>query len=543
MVSTESSTLSSIRGSDKVPKSYHKNDAFDSDEKVDAEAYLAKNIGRTISESRSIQRVVSGREEKGGALGELEQPYDLKKFHSRADPSSDYNENDPWKYPIDQQTELRIVEFVEGDKEDPKNMGYGRKWLLTLILGSICFVVALGSAIVTGDLEGPRNELGVSEEVIIVASVTTFVLGFGFGPCIFAPMSEEVGRKPVYTVTLALGLIFIIPCALAKNIETLLICRLIDGIAFSAPMTLIGGSLSDIWHSSERGQAMAIFSAAPYLGPVMGPIFGGLLGDYAPTWRWIYWTFLIVAGFFYAVLTIFVPETQASTLLKRRAIKLRKETGDQRYKTIGELKVRTFSQVALDSLLRPFLLLSELIVFLITIFMAVIYGLLYMFFFAYPIVYMKDKGWSASKTGIMFIPIGVGVIPMMVVCWFIPIGLFCFAWSSYTRISWAGPCFSGLAAGFGFCALYNPANNYIVDSYQHYAASALAAKTLVRSIWGACVPLFTIQMYNRLGNQWASSLMGFIALACCFIPFLFYKFGARIRKFSRYAYSPESEKH
>lgn len=577
MVSTETSTLSSIRESDKVPESYHKKDGFGSNENADRDSFLAGNIQRTISESRSIQKVVSGLEEKGGALGELEQPYDLKTFHSRADPSSDYNENDPWKYPIDQQTELRIVEFVEGDKEDPKNMGYGRKWLLTLILGAICFVVALGSAIVTGDLEGPRKELGVSEEVIILSSVTTFVLGFGFGPCLFAPMSEEVGRKPVYTVTLALGLIFIIPCALAKNIATLLICRLIDGILFSAPMTLIGGSLSDIWHSSERGQAMAIFSAAPYLGPVMGPIFGGLLGDYAPTWRWIYWTFLIVAGFFYAVLTIFVPETQASTLLKRRAIKLRKETGDQRYKTIGELKVRTFSQVALDSLLRPFLLLSELIVFLITIFMAVIYGLLYMFFFAYPIVFMNDKGWSASKTGIMFIPIGVGVIlatliapfvnkdynrraqvyrdrgelppaelrliPMMVVCWFIPIGLFCFAWSSYTRISWAGPCFSGIAAGFGFCALYNPANNYIVDSYQHYAASALAAKTLVRSIWGACVPLFTIQMYNRLGNQWASSLMGFIALACCFIPFLFYKFGARIRKFSRYAYSPESEKH
>ena len=229
--------------------------------------------------------------------------------------------------------------------------------------------------------------------------------------------------------------------------------------------------------------------------------------------------------------------------------------------------------MAKDSLLRPFVLLSELIVFLITLYMSVIYGLLYMFFFAYPIVYMEGKGWSASKTGIMFIPIGVGVlaatavaplvnkdynkraqkyrdrgeippaelrlIPMMIACWFIPSSLFSFAWSSYPLVSWAGPCFSGFGAGIGFCTLYNPANNYIVDSYQHYAASALAAKTFVRSIWGACVPLFTIQMYHRLGYEWATSLMAFISLACCLIPYLFFYYGARIRKFSRYAYSPD----
>ena len=155
----------------------------------------------------------------------------------------------------------------------------------------ICFVVALGSAIVTGDLERPAADFGVSEEVIILASVTMFVIGFGVGPLVFAPMSEEVGRKPIYVVTLFVAVVFIVPCGAAQNIATLLICRLIDGTAFSAPMTLIGGSLADIWEGPERGTAMAVFSAAPFLGPVCGPIFGGLLCDYAPTWRWVYWTF------------------------------------------------------------------------------------------------------------------------------------------------------------------------------------------------------------------------------------------------------------
>ncbi|KAI5950652.1 NAG4 [Candida margitis] len=535
-----------------------------------------KELEKLVTNNQGVEKIITELREGYGRLGPLEQDLDVKKQLTHPDPQSDFNENDPWKYPIDLNTGLRIVEWVENDKQNPKTFGTGRKWLYTGLLGSICFVVAFGSAIVTGDLDRPAAYFGVSEEVIILASVTMFVLGFGFGPLVFAPMSEEVGRKPIYAVTLFVALIFIVPCGAAKNIGTLLICRLIDGTAFSAPMTLIGGSLADIWDGPQRGVAMAIFSAAPFLGPVCGPIFGGLLADHAPTWRWIYWTFLIIAGVFYAFFITIVPETHHGILLRKRAKKLRKDTGDSRYRSLNEIEIRKFKDVAKTSLLRPFVLLKELIVFLVTIYMAVVYGLLYMFFFAYPVVYMEGKGWSASKTGIMFIPIGVGVliataaapffnrdynrraqkyrdrgelppaelrlIPMMVSCWFVPVGLFAFAWSSYPHVSWAGPCFSGLAVGFGFCCLYNPANNYIVDSYQHYAASALAAKTFVRSMWGAAVPLFTIQMYHRLGYEWASSLMAFISLACCAIPYLFYIFGARIRTYSKYAYSPEMDK-
>ena len=207
-------------------------------------------------------------------------------------------------------------------------------------------------------------------------------------------------------------------------------------------------------------------------------------------------------------------------------------------------------------------------------YMSVLYGLLYMFFSLILSSTKKVKGgqpqnrchvypyWCGCHclvVGCSFFnkdynrraqeyrdrgelpPAELRLIPMMIGCWFVPAGLFAFAWSSYQRLSWAGPCFSGFAVGFGFLLLYNPANNYIVDSYQHYAASALAAKTFVRSIWGACVPLFTIQMYHRLGDEWATSLMAFISLACCAIPYLFYIFGARIRTFSKYAYAPNMD--
>lgn len=97
----------------------------------------------------------------------------------------------------------------------------------------------------------------------------------------------------------------------------------------------------------------------------------------------------------------------------------------------------------------------------------------------------------------------------------------------------------GFLVGFGFIFLYNSANNYLVDTYQHQAASALAAKTFLRSIWGAGVVLFTRQMYDTLGLQWASSLLAFLGLACCLIPYVFYFKGASIRKFSRFAYADD----
>lgn len=470
--------------------------------------------------------------------------------------------------------QYKLVTFKENDPQNPKNWSKAYKWWCTMCIAAVTFSVAFASAVITPGIGEVSAEFGVSEEVALL-SITLFVIGFGLGPLIFAPCSEIYGRKIVYVVTLGLAVIFIIPCAVAKNIETLLIFRAIDGIMFSAPITLVGGSLADMWRTEERGVPMAAFSAAPFIGPAMGPLIGGyLLEGRHGGWRWQYYSQIIICGVLYLLLVFTVPETYAPTLLAKRARQMRKETGDQTYVTEQDIERRPLAETMKLFLLRPIqLLFGESIVFLLSLYMSVLYGLLYMFFVAYPIIYQEGKGYSAGKTGLMFIPIAVGVlcsaalspmvnkhylkvaekhggnpppeirlIPMMFSCWFIPIGLFIFAWTSSPGVSWAGPAMGGFPVGFGFIFLYNSANNYLVDTYQHQAASALAAKTLLRSIWGACTVLFTTQMYHKLGYEWASSLLAFIALACCAIPFLFYTQGAKIRKHSKYAYSdPEFE--
>ncbi|EEH05301.1 multidrug resistant protein [Histoplasma capsulatum G186AR] len=467
--------------------------------------------------------------------------------------------------------DFELVTFKLDDPENPKNWSKARKWYITMVVAVTCFVVAFDSSVITAGINQVAEEFAVGE-VVALLTITVFVIGFGIGPMVFAPMSEMIGRKPVYTSTLLVAVVFLIPCAVAQNFATLVVCRAIAGVAFSAPMTLVGGTLADMWRNEERGVPMAAFSAAPFIGPAAGPLIGGFLSD-AKGWRWLYWLQLILSGAAWVLLTFTVPETYTPTLLAMRAKRLREETKNKRYVTEEDLDSRPLGEKLRLFLFRPFqLLFLEPIVLLFSIYMSILYGLLYMFFIAFPIVYHGGKGYSASVTGLMFIPLSIGVfasacfsplvnkhylklsarysgrppaeirlVPMMMSCWFIPIGMFIFAWTSYPQMHWIGPTLGGLPVGFGFIFLYNSCNNYLVDTYQHQAASALAAKTFLRSMWGASVVLFTRQMYDKLGYQWASSLIAFLGLACCAIPFCFYYKGDAIRRHSKYAFVDDAE--
>jgi len=246
----------------------------------------------------------------------------------------------------------KLVTFTPNDPDNPKNWSKGFKWYCTMVVAATCFVVAFCSSVITADIAGVEREFDVSEEVALV-SISIFVVGFGLGPMVFAPMSEILGRRMIYATTLFMAVIFIIPCALAPNIQTLLVCRAIDGIAFSAPMTIIGGSLADMWKTEERGVPMAAFSAAPFIGPAIGPLVGGFLSD-AAGWRWLYWIQLILAAIVYILITFTVPETYAPTILAKRAKKLRAETGEKDHVTEQDLDLRPLSERLRIFLIRPF---------------------------------------------------------------------------------------------------------------------------------------------------------------------------------------------
>jgi len=210
------------------------------------------------------------------------------------------------------------------------------------------------------------------------------------------------------------------------------------------------------------------------------------------------------------------------------------------------------------------MLFQEPVILLITIYTAFVYGILYLFLTAYPIVFQQYRGYNSGVGALPFIAVIFGealgatfvvscepwymrrvkknggrpvpkarLIPMTLGAIVFPIGMFWFAWSGTANVSPWAPAMSGVCLGFSILTIFLQAINYLIDNYLFLAASALAANTILRSLFGAVFPLFSTQMFDNLGPPWASSLLGFIAVAAIPIPVLFYIFNDRIARSSK----------
>jgi multidrug resistance protein len=408
---------------------------------------------------------------------------------------------------------------------------------------------------------------------VATLGLSLFVFGFAIGPLLWAPLSEMYGRQILFFATFGCFTVFNAGVPGSKNMATVIILRFMAGSFGSSPLTNAGGVVADVFPARQRGLAMSVFAAAPFLGPAIGPIIGGFLGETAG-WRWLTGFLAAFSGFCWMLGTVFVPETYGPVLLRRRAEALSKKTGkvymskmdvDQGVVAIGDAFKTALS--------RPWILLfREPIVLILSIYMAIVYGTLYMLFAAYPIVYQQGRGWSEGIGGLAFIGVLIGMIAAVTfsiypinpryqkvvdkhggfappearlpsailggIC--LPIGLFWFAWTNAPSLPWAASMAAGIPFGFGMVLVFLSIMNYLIDSYTIFAASVLAANSILRSTFGAAFPLFTTQMYARLGIHWASSVPAFLALACVPFPFLFYKYGAAIRKKCKFAAESEA---
>ena len=405
---------------------------------------------------------------------------------------------------------------------------------------------------------------------VATLGVSLFVLGFAIGPLIWAPLSEMYGRQVVFAISYGAFTAFNAAATGSKNIQTLLVLRFFAGSFGSSPLTNAGGQVADIFNASERGLAMGLFALAPFLGPTIGPIAGGFLGQ-SQGWKWVEGLMTIFSGTMWILGLLFVPETYAPVLLQKRAEKLSLKTGKV-YRTKADAAgPMPATKRLLIALVRPWILLfKEPIVLVLSIYMAIIYGTLYMLFGAFPICFQEVRGWSEGIGGLAFLGVAVGMI-VAIMCVplgnkhymrtatshggiappearlvsamagaiAVPIGLFWFAWTNYPSIHWISSIMAGAPFGFGMVVIFLAVTNYLIDAYTIFAASVLAANSVLRSLFGFAFPLFTKYMYTNLGIHWASSVPAFLALACLPAPFFLYKFGARIR--SRCEYAAQSE--
>ncbi|CAI4219316.1 unnamed protein product [Parascedosporium putredinis] len=280
---------------------------------------------------------------------------------------------------------------------------------------------------------------------------------------------------------------------------------------------------------------MAIFSIGPLLGPIIGPVAGGFLAD-AEGWRWIFWVLAIAIAVLAIGMAIFMRETYAPVLLERKAARLRKETGNPllRSKLDTGLSPR---DLFVHSIVRPCkLLMFDPISIIFALYLGVVYGYLYLMFTSITQVFTLSYGFSASNVGLVFLGLGVGSM----------IGVVFFSVTSdryikkraaeaevkaaETGIPSEGMKPDHVFIGIAILIIMLSLQMYLVDAYTIYAASALAANTVVRSTAGAVLPLAGLEMYEKLGIGWGNSLLGFVSLALVPVPFLIKKYGETLRK-------------
>ncbi|KAF5858359.1 hypothetical protein ETB97_004480 [Aspergillus alliaceus] len=462
-----------------------------------------------------------------------------------------------------------VVSWIPNDPRNPQLFSFARKLTLTLVVAFSTMVVALTSSTYSGSVGDIVTYFEVSTEVATLG-LSLFVLGFAVGPLLWAPISEVFGRQRPFFISFLVMAAFSAGCAGAQNIWTLIILRFFSGAFGSAPLTNAGGTISDMFSARQRGLALSLYAAAPFLGPALGPIIGGFLSMNAG-WRWVEGLLAASGGLVWLMMALAVPETYAPLLLRQRADRLSHVTGKV-YRSKIELDK---GKMSLDTLLRRSLsrplalLFTEPIVLLFAVYIAIIYGTLYMFFAGFPIVYEQGRGWNPGVGGLAFLGIMIGMIigiiftvpanthfikiqdrlggfappevrllQCMVGAVAIPIGQFWFAWTDYPSIHWVVSIIGTAPFGFGVILIYLGVMNYLIDSYTIYAASVLAANAILRSIFGAVFPLITKYIYEGVGIHWGPSIPAFLSLLCMPAPFLFYRYGAAIRK--RCKYSAES---
>ncbi|KAI9872823.1 MAG: Citrinin biosynthesis cluster MFS transporter mrr1 [Pleopsidium flavum] len=472
----------------------------------------------------------------------------------------------------EQEKDPNLIEWNGPDDPDnPMNWARSKKWIATMALSSMTFCITFASSVFSTATEVTAKEYGVSTEVTTLGT-SLFVMGFAVGPLVWGPFSELYGRKLPLFFGFAVFAIFQIPVAVAQNLHTIMICRFFGGFFGCAPLAIVGGALADFWGPVDRGVAICLFAAATFIGPVAGPIVGGFITMSYLGWRWTAWITLIMAALFWTIGLIFIPETYAAVLLQRRAKKIRFETKNWAVHAKADENKVDFHQILVKYLLRPLtMLVSEPILIMITLYMALIYGILYLFFTAYPISFQEERKWNAGVGALPFLGITIGVLiggsiivfttktrfarklkkhgkvipeerlpPMIAGAALLPCGLFWFAWTSNPHITWVPQVLAGIPIGAGILMIFMQGLNYIIDVYLMHANSAIAGNTLVRSFAGAGFPLFAAAMFHNLGVAWATSLLAFLTAAMFPVPVLFFIYGKKIRALSKF--SPTEKK-
>ncbi|KAF8713056.1 hypothetical protein AX14_013005 [Amanita brunnescens Koide BX004] len=481
--------------------------------------------------------------------------------------------------PTEKMEEPIYIDFKADDERNPLNFTKGQKWMITAIGCYSAFLASSVSSTYPMGFPSMIPDLNCNY-LQAVAGLSVFTLALGVVPLVTASLSEEFGRKPLFVTSSFVFLIMFIMIALAQNIQTVIVGRFLQGAAGSTSSAMVAGTLTDIWSPRDRALPMTIYSVATIGGTGFGPIISGWI-EMNPhlRWRWIQWIQMMYCGIYF-ILVFFIRETRAGVLLTHLAKKIRKETGDKRYRARIEDERASLTTLILISCTRPvYLTLTEPIVTAFSLWIGFAWGVTISSIDVIPLVFQVVYHFNVGLQGTTFVSMVIGsffglatalvqdvlyrwvkLIPSSVsrrpvyfrrnyakrgpearlhaACFaavLLPVGLFIFAWCAFPQVNWIGVNIGIVCFMWAIFIIYQTVFLYLSDCYGTWAASASAGQGLTRNLVATAFSLFSTQMFERLTFKWAGTLFACLAVLLIPIPYILFFWGSAIRKRSKVA--------
>ncbi|KAI7696906.1 MFS general substrate transporter [Hortaea werneckii] len=494
-------------------------------------------------------------------------------------PTPAFAHHDPEKALSSPRADITVLSWDSPtDPENPYNWSNTRKWVVTAAALTGTLLGPLNGTSIAIAAQALTNEFSISDTATFSNSywpIASWSVGGSLFIIVFLPLMEDIGVRAGYLIFYALFILMIIPQALAPNFAALVITRFISGGCVALLANTIASVIPDVWATDEaRSVPVGLYIMLYLVGSTLGPpMFAGVM-QHIGNWRWIFYIQLIIYGCFFPFFWFLLRETRGDVILRRRAQKLRKQTGKPVY-TKAELDSPPLVPRLLRSMSRPaYLLFTEPVLFASTCWSAFSFGTVFLFTQSIEAVFSGLYGWeeytvgyvqgavvigeligwlmtlysshlylkSASRnTEMPGKPIPEARLYVSTAASFIGIvgGMFVYAWTSYPYFPWIAPAIGLAMVGCGIQVVVSAVADYITDAYaaSDYAGSAIGAVAAGENTVAGLLPLAAASMYTNLGFQWASTLLAFIALVLSFAPVLFIFKGRTFRERSPFMLS------
>ncbi|KAF1924767.1 MFS general substrate transporter [Didymella exigua CBS 183.55] len=454
-----------------------------------------------------------------------------------------------------------------------------RRKQLVLTTGLIiAFNSTLGSSLPSGAKSAILQDFNLdpsTSKFVLLNSL--YQVGFAVSPLFFAPLSEHFGRRPLLAGSFTSYAIWTLCCAIAPSFTALVVFRLLAGLSAAVPNTVVAGLLADVYEGPvARGQAVAAFLFVAACGPLVGPLISGFTSVHLG-WRWTFWVGLMIAGVGLPFVWC-LPETYATVIAR--------EVSEKSAADVPKATLRKHVSSLGITLKRPWLMMvSEPILLLTALYLALVYSMQYLFFQSNPIVYGGIYGLREDLVGLSYIPsmfrlpdtivtlltktvlIGVACGSLIAHCFgvlykraeqqgqswakvseyrrlplacigapCIPIALLLLGFTADRSIPPVAPMIlSGFFFGFGYILVFFAMILYLSDTYKRYAASAQAAASTTRSLVAVGLPFAASSLYQGLGVRWAGSTLAIASGVMAIIPFMFLLFRKKLKAESVFA--------